>query len=466
MRSLRWQFVLSHLIPILVILPLLALGLLYLLESQVLLTEMSTDITAEANLIAENLGAQPDALSDSSSGDAFVEGMGIYVRGQVSVLLPSGDLLATTDPTLDDQVGELLDIPGIEEALSGEQSVTISYGVFEHSAVVLVPVLDINEQLVGIVGVTESLDGIANQVKEARTLVLLSFVMALLLSILIGYWLARRLERPISAVSSAVTEIASGERVDPIPVKGATEIKQLIGSVNFLAERLFKLEDTRKRLLANLIHEIGRPLGAMRAAVHVMQQGAGDDPDIRAELLDGIAHEINQMEPLLDDLSQLHGTVLGTFELERQPIDLNSWLAPVLRPWQASAEEKGLLWQEALPDDLPSLEIDPSRMAQVFGNLLSNAVKYTPTGGRVRVSAEVQPRAVQVHIQDNGPGISPDEQEKIFDPFFRSTQQRRFPQGLGLGLTIARDIVTAHQGTLTVESSAEGGSTFTITLPR
>ncbi len=465
MRTLRSRFVLSHLLPLLLVLPLLAVALIYLLETQILLAEMSDDITAQANLIAENLGQRPDLLSDAADSENYLARVGIYIDGRIFLIQADGDLLATTDPALSDQVGEPLDVAGLQQAFSGEQSITISYGIRQQTAVVLVPVLDVNQQLLGIVGVSQSLGGIADQVGQARGVILLTFLVALLLSGLLGAWLARRLERPISEVATAVTEIAYGERIDPIPVSGPREIRQLIGSVNFLADRLFKLEDTRKRLLANLVHEIGRPLGAMRAAVHVMRQGAADDPEIRAELLAGLDAEIGQMQPLLDDLAQLHGSVLGAFELERQPVALADWLGTALRPWQAAAVQKGLAWQETIPADLPVVDIDPVRMAQVLGNLLSNAVKYTPPGSAIAVTADAAPESVHVHVSDTGPGILPAEQEQVFEPFFRSTEQRRFPQGLGLGLTIGRDIVEAHGGTLTLQSVPQQGSRFTITLP-
>jgi signal transduction histidine kinase len=104
-------------------------------------------------------------------------------------------------------------------------------------------------------------------------------------------------------------------------------------------------------------------------------------------------------------------------------------------------------------------------MAQVVGNLLSNAIKYTPKGSSVSISADADRQEIHIQISDTGPGINPEERERIFEPFFRSQQQKRFPQGLGLGLTIARDIVTAHGGLLEMNSSPGEGSQFTILLP-
>ena len=171
------------------------------------------------------------------------------------------------------------------------------------------------------------------------------------------------------------------------------------------------------------------------------------------------------MQPLLDDLSLLHGQVQGTIQLNRRPVAISEWLPPILLPWRAVAQEKGLQWQTNIPLDLPTLNIDPDRLAQVVGNLLSNALKYTPEDGAVSVSAAGSAGELLIRIKDTGPGIRPEEQERIFEPFYRSQEKRRFPQGLGLGLTIARDLVEAHGGRLELDSTPGSGSCFTIHLP-
>jgi signal transduction histidine kinase len=115
---------------------------------------------------------------------------------------------------------------------------------------------------------------------------------------------------------------------------------------------------------------------------------------------------------------------------------------------------------------LPALEVDPDRLGQALGNLLSNAVKYTPSGGRVSVQAGVEPKAVWIRVSDSGCGISPEEQARIFEPLYRSQADRRFPQGMGLGLSIARDLAMAHGGRLDLESEPGRGSQFTLWIPR
>jgi signal transduction histidine kinase len=120
-----------------------------------------------------------------------------------------------------------------------------------------------------------------------------------------------------------------------------------------------------------------------------------------------------------------------------------------------------------VPDTLPSLEVDADRLAQALSNLLSNAIKYTSPAGAVSVDAGVEEdeNAVWIRVSDTGPGIAPEEQERIFAPFYRSQADRRFPQGMGLGLSIAQALIAAHGGWLELESTPGMGSHFTIWIP-
>lgn len=463
MRTLRARFILSHLIPLLVIVPLAGLVLVYLLQTQLLLTDLSGELTQQANHIAEAANGRTDIFSDTLQAQAFVTTISTQVDGHITLLHPSGELVASSDAG--DQSGEPLTIPDSQTLQSDEQPVAIHYSLTRQVATVSIPILDVNDDVVGIVQVTDDLQSVSERFGLIRNIILGVLVGQLLIGGAVGLALALRLERPIHNITTAVTGIATGQRIEAIPERGPAEIRQLGQTVNDLAARLHTLEDSRRRLLANLVHELGRPLGALRSAIHVLRRGADENAAVRHELLEGMEKEIERMVPLLDDLTRLHGQVLGTLELNRREIALSEWLPPLLRPWRAAAFDNGLDWQTAVPLDLPTLFIDPDRIAQALGNLISNALKYTPAGGKVTVTATCHEHEVWLQVRDTGPGIIPSEQTQVFEPFFRSQQQRRFPKGLGLGLTIAQDAVMAHSGRLTLDSTPGRGSKFTIHLP-
>jgi signal transduction histidine kinase len=461
MRTLRARFILSHLIPLLVIVPLAGLALFYLLQTELMLSDLSGELTQQANLIAAAANGRSDIFSDSEQAQTFVAGISTQISGRIILLHPSGELLASSDPIIAPGMQ-----PVVENLPRAGGPVAFLYSLTQRSATVSVPVLNINDEVVGIVQVTDELQIVSDRFSLLRNYILVVLLGQLLVGGVVGLVLALRLERPIHTITSAVENISTGREIDQIPESGPEEIRQLGRTVNALAERLHTLEDARRRLLANVVHELGRPLGALRSAIHVLRHGADEDAAVRQELLAGMETEIERMLPLLDDLTRLHGQILGTLELNRREVALSTWLPPLLLPWQAAAEENGLIWQANIPTDLPAMLLDPDRIAQAIGNLISNAIKYTPAGGKVTVTATATSSELCLKISDTGPGIEPEEQARIFEPFYRSQQQRRFPKGLGLGLTIAHDWVVAHNGRLALDSTPGLGSTFAIHLPR
>lgn len=465
MRTLRSQLILSHILPFLLVIPLVTLGLLYLLETQLLVADLSQRASDQADLIAQAIKRQIDIMGSPEQAQAFVAQMTVSMEGRVLLLEPDGNLLATGGQGSGDDATQPLQPAAIDTAIKGERSVLVTYGLAGQGAEVLVPVTDASGEVVGIVAVTQTLSGLTWLVGRLRTVVLGTLVVELILGTVIGYLLARRLARPMTTTASAVVAIAEGRKVEPMAETGPEEIRQLAAAVNILSEQLHSLEQTRGRSLANIVHELGRPLGAVRSAVHVLRGRVGEDPVVREELLAGIEGQIERMQPLLDDLAQLHGQVSGRVDLALHPVDLGDWLPPVLLPWRAVALDKGLVWHATIPEGLPTVSIDPDRLAQAVGNLLSNAVKYTPPGGTVTVTGGMTGQEAWVRIEDSGPGIASEEQQRVFEPFYRSTRDRRFPQGLGLGLTIANELVLAHGGRLELESGPGEGSRFTLYLP-
>ncbi len=277
--------------------------------------------------------------------------------------------------------------------------------------------------------------------------------------------LALNLSNALQRVTHAVQLLATGQEYKPPIEQGPEEIRVLFRTINSLVERLRDLENMRRKLLTNLIHELGRPLGALLLAIQALQAGAGQDEAMRVDILAGMEEEMSILQRLLDDLTGLHNQVLGVLELKTQPVILTQWLPNVLRTHQEAANIKGLLWQVTISEELPTIEADPNRLAQAIGNLVNNAIKFTPSGGTVSVDANVQDNQVWIRVNDTGPCIPIDEQANICTPFYRGHSENRFPQGMGLGLSIARDLIVAHQGRLEFTSVPDEGSSFTIWLP-
>jgi signal transduction histidine kinase len=471
MKTLRSRLILSHLLPMLLVTPLMGVALVILLETQVLLQNFASDLKSQALLLAHLTADRPRVWFQAGDAQFFITRFSPYLSGRAMLLDADGLLLASSDSGDQSRLGQPVEVWEMGEVRAGEVTVHTDYiqRVSNEVIDVFVPVVGPSGGLVGIVRLTEDLAGVYERFVRLRWFTFSILAAGLVLGAVAGWVLALSLGRLIQQVTRAVSQIAHGERLEVLPVQGPAELQRLAAEVNSLVERLRSLEASRKQLLANLVHELGRPLGALRSAIQALQGGADQDEVLRQDLLTGMDEEVGRLQRLLEDLARLHDQLLGSLDLHRRPTPLGEWLPRVLAPWREAGQEKKLHWQVDLPPGLPAVEIDADRLGQALGNLLSNAIKYTPAGGTVSVSAGVDGQRAKpeawIRVSDSGPGIQPDELEKIFLPFYRGKQGGRFPQGMGLGLSIARDLVAAHGGRLVVQSEPGKGSVFVVSVP-
>ena len=466
--SLRSRFVISHVLPTVLVVPLLGLALIYVLETQVLLPNIANEVVGDANLIADlSMSGRESAWSSPSAAQAFVTQVGPDLTARLMLISTSGVLLASSDPADADRAGQRVDVANLSVALSGEAFATTTYSQsLGHDAYeVLIPARDAQGHVVGVVRLTHTYEGVDEQFVRLRFLILAVLAGGLLLGVGLGLELAFTLERPLRRLTGALASLTTGEQLTLIRERGPEEVELLVGAFNSLVERLNAVEESRRILLSSLVHELGRPLGALRSANQALLQGSDDDPALRHELLSGTEEELRHLERVLDDLAHLQGQLPAPLGLDRKPVALAEWLSCTLAPWRALATAKGLQWRTDVPEALPTLEVDPDRLAQALGNLLSNAIRYTPVGGEVAVDAALEGSMFVIRVRDSGPGVAPGERERIFGVFYRGSAGERSSQGMGMGLAIARDIVRAHGGSLGLERHAGSGATFVLRLP-
>ena len=466
-HTLRSRLVLSHALPLLIIIPIIGVALTNLIETRVLLPSLSRALMTNAVLLANVAGDQVEFWSKPAYAEYYLTHLRHDISARVQFLTPGGQLLASSNLKEAQMLGMILDIAGVAQARAGQVASYTYYNSSSPSEVidVFVPVLNQNQQLIGILRMSYTYETLYSEFTHSRYVIVGILAGGLLVGTSLGWSLALNLSKPIREVTKAINDLARGNRQVQVAERGPEEIQLLAQSFNFLNERLSSLEKARKQLLANLVHELGRPLGALRSAIQALAGGAAQDPKLLADLTTGMDDQAARLQQLLEDLAHLHDQVLGTLELDFQPLELSTWLPKVLRPWQEAAKDKHLTWQTDIPTDLPEISADPIRLASVVENLVSNAIKYTHSGGMVAISACIEGEEILIRVKDNGSGIASEEQQKVFEPFYRGNQGRRFKQGMGLGLTIARDLIEAHGGRITLESIPAQGSLFTIHLP-
>ncbi len=467
MRSLHRRLLLSHILPVLISLPLVGVAFVYILRTQVLFANLTSDLTSQAVLIAELTTQRPEIWLDTGQAKEFATRIGDLLPSTLVLLDPQAHLLASSDPTDEEKLGQLVQAPGLDDALAGQVSLGLSdiQSGQNDTAVVFVPVFSQTQRIIGVVGLAQRFSDVYGRFRTLRAISVGVVIAILLLGGGLGLLLALNIERPIRLVTDAVQHLSRGYTLNELPMGGPDEMRSLKAAFNRLVNRLRELEEARRRLLANLVHELGRPLGAMLSAVQALQRGAGGDVSLRKELLDGVEVEIRRLQRLTNDLTHLHEQLLGPLELMRSPTHVDTWLSDVLTPWREAAVSKGLEWKVEYSPDLPVIDVDGDRLAQALGNILSNAIQYTPPGGEVVVSTGADIEEFWIRVSDSGPGISLEEQDEIFKPFYRGVASSRFPRGMGLGLSIARELVVAHGGRLSLESKIGRGSAFTVHIP-
>ncbi|MEZ0396516.1 MAG: ATP-binding protein [Anaerolineales bacterium] len=229
--------------------------------------------------------------------------------------------------------------------------------------------------------------------------------------------------------------------------------------------RVRRLETVRRDFISNVSHELRTPLASLKALTETLQDGALSDPEAGPRFLSRISTEIDNLTQMAQELLELSRIESGQSLLEFSSVDAAALLESSAERMRAQAERAGLVLQVHIPETLPAIRADASRLEQVLVNLIHNAVKFTPPGGEVTLSATVEGEFVRFSVRDTGAGIPEEDLERIFERFYKADRARS-GGGTGLGLSIARHIVEAHGGRIWAESLEGKGSTFYFTIPR
>ena len=226
-----------------------------------------------------------------------------------------------------------------------------------------------------------------------------------------------------------------------------------------------RLETVRRDFVANISHELRTPIASLKAMAETLEGGAVDDRAVARDFVGRMHAEVEDLAQLVEELLTLSRLESAELELDRRPIAPHELVERARERMAPLADRAGLELVSAVPAELPMVQADADRIAQVFGNLIHNAVKYTPRGGRITLAAKEDDGSVAFTVADTGQGIAPAELPRVFERFYKGDRARS-SAGTGLGLAIAKHIVQAHGGSITAASDGpDRGSRFTFTLP-
>ena len=288
----------------------------------------------------------------------------------------------------------------------------------------------------------------------------IAFAGGVIVSSLLGFYLSRRITRPLLGLSAAADEVAAGNYDVAVPEpRGTDEISHLSTRFGDMAAKLAESEQLSRNFLMSVSHELRTPLTAIRGHVAALREGVIDDPAARDASLDVIGEEALQLERLVGDVLDLAKLDAHRFTLLQEEVDMRRLCDRAYTSFGEIARRRTIDYRRDFAAS-PVIVTDGDRVFQIITNLLSNAFRWTPEGGRILLALSSENGSVSVVVSDTGPGIAADETERIFRPFWS-----RDGGGTGLGLAIARELATALGGRIDLQSESGLGSTFVLVLP-
>jgi two-component system, OmpR family, sensor histidine kinase BaeS len=288
-------------------------------------------------------------------------------------------------------------------------------------------------------------------------------IVSLLCAFAATWFVTRRLQRPLAALTASAQRVSRGQYDARVEATGAgPEFDSLADAFNSMAAQLETTEDTRRRLLTDLAHEMRTPIATITAYVEGVDDGVTTWTRATRDVL---CEQVERLTRLADDIDDVSRAEEGRIALSPAAHDVGQLLAATVSAAREGYAERGVALVVRAED--AAVWVDEQRFAQVMANLLGNALRHTPTGGQVAISAHPDRDIVTITVTDTGEGIGADQLSRVFERFYRGDSARdRIDRGSGIGLTISKALVEASGGHLTAASDGAGrGATFAMTLP-
>jgi signal transduction histidine kinase len=288
---------------------------------------------------------------------------------------------------------------------------------------------------------------------------------AMILALILAYGMARWVAAPLQRIVLGARQVAEG-KYQTIQPEGPDEVQKLAQAFNEMTDRVQHSQQSQRDFVANVSHELKTPLTSIQGFAQAIMDGAVNSPNDLRQAARVIFTEGDRMHHLVLDLLDLARFDSGIVSLDRSPVDVAQLVNNSVDRFELQARQAQITLQKKV-EDMPPLVGDGDRLAQVVSNLVDNAIKNTPAGGLVSITAHRVDEQAEIVVSDNGPGIPTDSLSRIFERFYQIDKSRRggSGRGVGLGLTIAREIVLAHGGSIAVENIVPQGCQFVVKIP-
>lgn len=425
------------------------------------------NVITMANMISSFAGQYitPDNTAVDERFAAFLQTL--KLDAQERVILLNKDSVALFDSEQNQNVlGKAQVKQTVITALSGKEGYQEYQNDDEHVMVLdaAVPIM-VGGQVIGAVNIVYSSNKISEFLAAVVKDVLLLVVVISFLVGLIIFVMANFMTRRVVEFTKKISEMSDGILDEKLEVKGHDEIAQLGEAFNEMREKLSEVEEKRSQFVSNASHELKTPLSSIKLMADSIIQTPDISMDQVREFLGDITSEVDRLNRIVNRLLYITRMDSVTESREFELTNLRNLVLDIVRNLRPLAERDHITLQVDAPQDVYMM-MDADRLWQGIYNLCDNAIKYTREYGKVDVILEKEAAAAVVTVRDNGVGLTPEEQERIFDRFYRVDKARaRDTGGTGLGLSIVQSVVSLHGGEIQVQSEPNMGSEFKIILP-
>jgi signal transduction histidine kinase len=459
--SLRSRLWLTYFALIAVILGVVGISLFfYLLRNPILYRQSVQHLNVSVSVIALRLDAlesyQPDRLQ------RVIQREDNLLKVRVVILDADGSVIADSRQGTAPALARLSPPYSTQlDAQNGSTSIRDASGT-----IWLYRIGQLDEQHFVLAAVPRPRVALMAVMRDEFTLLVVRIgALALLLAVILGIFMSRWISAPLLRIAGAARQAASGQ-YQTIQPEGPREVRDLGKAFNEMTQRVQASQQAQRDLVANVSHELKTPLTSIQGFAQAILDGTASTPETLQQAAGVISDEAGRMYRMVLDLLTLARLDAGTANLQRSPVDLAAVLRQIAGRMIPQAKQAHVELHAEIAY-LPELTGDEDRLAQVFTNLVDNAIKYTPSGGKVTLSAALTGNEVEVRVADTGPGIPTEVRERIFERFFQVDKARQggSGRGVGLGLAIARELVLAQGGTIQVFSTPGEGSSFVVKIP-
>jgi two-component system sensor histidine kinase BaeS len=293
--------------------------------------------------------------------------------------------------------------------------------------------------------------------RRSNTFLILSLIVLGGVSIILSFIFSKKLTDPIKRLTAASKEISEGNIKSRVFISGNDEIGKLGKTFNIMANNLEVHESLRKKLTSNIAHELRTPLTAIQGELEGMMDGL---IPIDNERLSSLHEEAARLKKIIEGIEELSKAEASILSLRRETFNLKTYLENIVERFKKLFINKGV-YPELICDESLEIKADPDKLSQIVINLLDNALRVTDNGGTVTILAGKKGSAVFIQVKDTGRGIKKEDIPFVFERFYKS-----YDGGLGIGLTIAKELAEAHGGSIEVQSEDGKGATFTVLIKK